>query len=322
VILAGDVGGTKTNVALFDPDLTLLDERQFRSADHGGLEEIAVAFLAETGARPAAATFGIAGPVVAGRCQTTNLPWTVEAASLAREIGVPSVGLINDLEANAHGIAALSASDFLVLNEGAPGATGNAALIAAGTGLGEAGLYWDGSRHHPFASEGGHASFSPVGKLQLELLEYLDQELDHVSWERLLSGPGLVSVFRFLRDTGRGEEPAWLAESMRSGDAAAAISKAALDATSPLCMKAVDLFVELYGAEAGNLGLKLLATGGVYIGGGIAPRIASRLVDGRFIAAFTAKGRMRDVVASMPVRVILNDRAALLGAARHAAFGR
>jgi glucokinase len=250
----------------------------------------------------------------------TNLPWVVEADPLADELRLPHerVLLINDLEANAYGIPALETRDVETLREGPAGARGNAALISAGTGLGEAGLFWDGRAHFPFASEGGHTTFAATSPLHLELHQWLLKKHEHVSWERVVSGPGLISLYEFLRETGRGEEPAWLAEEMRQGDPAPVISRNALAGKSALCEKALDLFVELYGAEAGNAALKFMATGGVYIGGGIAPRILPKLRGPAFREAFLAKGRMRPLLESMPLRIILNERAALLGAARRA----
>jgi glucokinase len=242
----------------------------------------------------------------------------VEAGRLARELGLERAGLINDLEANAWGIALLEARDVAVLQGGAPDASGNAAIISAGTGLGEAGLYWDGKEHRPFATEGGHTDFAPRNRLESELLEYLLKQFQRVSYERVVSGPGLLNIYRFLRDGGRAEEPPWLAEAMRQEDPPAVIAQAALDGKSELCVQALDLFVSLYGAEAGNLALKVLATGGVYLGGGIAPRIVQKLREPVFLDAFTFKGRMRALLQAMPVRVILNDRVALLGAARYA----
>jgi glucokinase len=230
------------------------------------------------------------------------------------------VALLNDLEANAYGLAMLAPDDFVALNNGTTEASGNMAIIAAGTGLGEAGLHWDGGQHHPFASEGGHASFAPSNAFQIELLSYLLREFTHVSWERVVSGPGLYNIYRFLRDTGRGEEPPWLGEEIRRGDPAAVISQAALAGSSALCGQALDLFIALYGAEAGNLALKLMASGGVFVGGGIAPKIITKLRDSTFIEAFVAKGRMQSLLQDIPVRVILNDKAALLGAARFAAL--
>lgn len=326
MILAGDIGGTKTRLALFRSEagrLRPVTEETYASGKYPDLDPIVEAFLAAPGSQDAAiarACFGVAGPVVDGRCVTTNLPWVVDARRLRDGLGLPAVDLINDLEANAYGIDALGPDDFAVLHEGASTASGNAAIIAAGTGLGEAGIYWDGSRHRPFACEGGHASFAPEDDLQGELLATLRRSHEHVSWERVLSGPGLRTVYEFLRDSGRGEEPPWLAEDMRREDPAAVITRAALQGRSVLCAGALDLFVALYGSEAGNLALKMMATGGLYVGGGIAPKILERLKGKGFMEAFLAKGRMRPLLERIPVRVILNDRAALLGAARRAAL--
>ena len=320
MILAGDIGGTKTRLAFFTvagERLQSLGEETFLSRHYGGLEEIVRVFMSQQQVSVTHAGFGIAGPVKHGRCETTNLPWVVvDARQLASQLGIASVALINDLEANAYGVATLEAKDFMVLNPGALYADGNAAIIAAGTGLGEAGLYWDGAQHHPFACEGSHADFAPRHELETELLRYLLTRFAHVSYERVLSGPGLYNIYQFLRDTGRGEEPAWLSEELRQQDPAATISQAALSGRCALCVQALDLFVSLYGAEAGNLALKVMATGGLYVGGGIAPKIMQKLQDSTFMQAFTAKGRMQPLLEAMPVRVILNDKTALLGAAR------
>ena len=297
-------------------------EQTFHSREFAGLGQIATAFLAQHCVKIDRACFGIAGPVQHGRVVTPNLPWVVDAQPLARELGVRALKLINDLEANAYGIATLEPNDFVTLNPGAPDATGNAAVISVGTGLGEAGLYWDGQDHRPFACEGGHADFAPRNQVEAELLQFLlarFQSEQHVSYERVLSGPGLRLIYEFLRDTGRGEEPAWLSEAMREGDPSAVISNAALEGRSELCLEALDLFISFYGAEAGNLALKLMATGGVFLGGGIAPRIIKRLNGPQFLAAFTSKGRMQPLLEAMPVRVIMRDTTALLGAARCAA---
>jgi len=282
----------------------------------GGLDEIAAAFVAEQQVKFDRACFGIAGPVQQGRVVTPNLPWVVDAQQLGRGLGVSRVKLINDLEANAYGIAALTPGDLVTLNHGAPGAQGNLAVISVGTGLGEAGLFWNGKSHLPFACEGGHADFAPRNHLEADLLLHLVGRFEHVSFERVLSGPGLRVIYEFLRDTKRGEEPAWLAEELSQGDSSAAISQAALEGRSELCTQALDLFVSFYGAEAGNLALKTMATGGVYVGGGVAPRILNRLQSPLFMAAFTAKGRMRPLLEAMPVHVIMKDTTALFGAAR------
>ena len=229
MILAGDIGGTKTNIAFFEgtTPLQVVVQQTFASHEHASLDEIVGQFVSHHKLRVERAAFGVAGPVRNGRCETTNLPWVVDVATLATELGIPSVWVINDLEATAYGVAALEPADFVTLNAGAADAAGNAAIIAAGTGLGEAGLYWDGRTHHPFATEGGHTNFGASDALERELLEWLSTQFEHVSWERLVSGMGLVNIYHFLRDTRRGEEPAWLAEQMRAGDPAAAISRAA-----------------------------------------------------------------------------------------------
>lgn len=323
MILAGDIGGTNTRLALGAPDtdgaIRLEREAVYPSRDHAGLAEIVALHRRDHPEPLTAATFGVAGPVRNGRCETTNLPWVVESRDLAARLDLPAVGLLNDLEANAWGLAGLRPDDLLTLQAGAPGATGNSAIIAAGTGLGEAGLYWDGRRHHPYATEGGHADFAPVDEAQDGLLHWLRERHGTVSWERVVSGPGLVGIYTWLRDVKRFKEDPGLAEEMRQGDAAAVISRAALAGRCALSSAALDLFVAAYGTEAGNLALKTMATGGLYIGGGIAPRIAERLRTGRFMQAFVAKGRMRPLMESMPVMVVMNDRTALLGAARHAA---
>ena len=318
MILAGDIGGTKTNIAFFEggTPLQAVVQQTFPSHEHAGLEEIVRQFVSQHQLRVQQAAFGVAGPVHNGRCTATNLPWVVDAGTLARELGIASAWVINDLEATAYGIAALAPADFVTLNAGAADAAGNAAIIAAGTGLGEAGLYWDGRTHHPFATEGGHTNFGASDALERELLDWLSTQFEHVSWERVVSGMGLVNIYHFLRDTNRGEEPAWLAEQMRAGDPAATISRAARSGNSPLCVQALDLFMALYGSEAGNLALKIMATGGLYIGGGIAPKDLDKLKDGTFMKRFVAKGRMQPLLEAMPVKVILNEKTALIGAAR------
>jgi glucokinase len=265
------------------------------------------------------ACFGIAGPVKNGQVKTPNLAWVVEAKRLAGELSLPTVGLINDLEANAYGINELAPEDFVILNRGAPDAQGNAAVISAGTGLGEAGMYWDGTRHRPFAGEGGHADFAPHDQLEADLLLYLKKQFGHVSWERVVSGPGLYNIYQFLRNTGRCQESPDLREAMRERDPSAVISQAALENRCPLSGQAMELFVALYGAEAGNLALKIMATGGVFLGGGIAPKILPKLQGAGFMKAFAEKGRFRSLLEAIPVRVILNDETALLGAAHYAA---
>jgi len=321
MILAGDIGGTNARLALFDVQdgaYRLVSGSVFPSREYRGLDEIVSQFVTSSAIHPKAACFGVAGPVRNGRVETSNLPWIIEATRLASELNLKTATLINDLEANAWGIAALQPDDIVTLNQVRGKPVGNKAVIAAGTGLGEAGMYWDGAQHHVFASEGGHADFAPRNELEVEMLEYLRARFGHVSYERIVSGPGLVNVFHFLRDSGRGQEPAWLTEQMAQSDPAAAISSAALAGQCSLCEHAVDLFVSLYGAEAGNLALKIMATGGVYVGGGIAPKMLPKLAGPLFIQSFAGKGRMQPLLESIPVKVIKNEKLALLGAARYA----
>lgn len=319
LILAGDVGGTTTRLAILRAvagDLAILSSRNFASRDHGSLAAIVREFIAGAGHRPERACFGIAGPVRAGRVQTPNLPWLVDEAELAGILTLKQVSMINDLQANAFGIPLLQAGDFATLNPGKPDLDGTIAVMSAGTGLGETITFWDGTVHRPLPSEGGHADFAPRTELEAELLLYLRGEFGRVSYERVLSGPGLINLYRFLRDRRRLPETAAVVAAMGQGDAAAAISRAALDDSCPLCVATLTLFVSLYGAEAGNLALRSLATGGVYVGGGIAPKIIDRLKGPAFMLAFTAKGRLSPLLETIPVRVIRNEQTALLGAGR------
>ena len=322
MVLAGDIGGTNTRLAFFQVEsqrLHLVSEAVFPSRSYQNLQQIVSEFASSQSYRAEAACFGIAGPVNKGVVQTPNLPWTVVAAAIADEIGLTSIQLLNDLEANAHGIALLSAGDTISINPGSPEPTGNRAVISAGTGLGEAGLFWNGQKHVVCASEGGHGDFAPRNDLEVELLCYLERQFQHVSYERVLSGPGLVNIYNFLRDTGRAEEPDWLRLEMQTSNPAAVISRAALAGKDALCQQALDLFVSIYGAEAGNLGLRFMATAGVFLGGGIAPKIAPRLASAVFMESFTAKGRMSSLLQAMPVYIITNEKTALLGAALVAA---
>ncbi len=320
-VLAGDIGGTKTRLGLFRVEAGEVDcavEATFPSADYRGLDAIAAEFLAGR-ERCVRAAFGVAGPVAGGRVATTNLPWVVEAASLREQLAVEEVTLLNDLEATAHGALALRGDQVAVLNQGARRAAGNRALIAAGTGLGEAGMLWDGERHRVFASEGGHIAFAPDGALEVAMLKALSRRFGRVSWERVVSGQGLVNIFEFLVEYRGAEIPAWLRDQMREGDAAAAISEAAQRGRSELCDEALRRLVTLYARKAGDLALTLMARGGVLLGGGIAPKILSHLTSEAFLPPFRAKGRMRALLEQVPVHVILDDRTALLGAARVAA---
>jgi glucokinase len=324
-ILAGDIGGTNTRLAHFQvdstPSLTLLAEKTFSSASADNLSTLLSQFLAQLhNHRIEKVCIGIAGPVVDQTCDTTNLPWRVSAREIKQAFDFDRVWLLNDLEANAWGIDALQESDFYRLNPGQEETQGNRSIISAGTGLGEAGMVWDGKRHQPFASEGGHTDFSPNTALEFELQQWLAKRHGHVSWERLVSGPGLADLYTFLLGDHGQQTPEWLSGEMSRQGLAPAISHAALADRDPLCSEALDLFLTLYGREAGNHALKLMASGGVYLGGGIAPRILPRLKSGGFLSAFFDKGRMRPLMEAMPVRVILNEKAALLGAARYASL--
>ena len=322
MILAGDIGGTNARLAYFQPQngrFQLISERVFSSREHRGLGEIVTQFLDESGTRPEAACFGIAGPVRNGRVETSNLPWVIEQSVLANQIHLAATLLINDLEASAWGIGALGLEDLVTLNPGAGAVAGNQAVIAPGTGLGQAGLFWDGNRHLVFACEGGHTDFAPQGELQIELLRFLVKRFGHVSYERILSGPGLVNVYEFLCASGCGEPLPELAAAMQSGDPAAAISRAAISGKDSLAEKALDLWIAVYGAEASNLALKIMSTGGLFLAGGISPKILPKLKGSLFMEAFLGKGRMRALVAAIPVHVVTNEKAGLLGAARCAA---
>ena len=320
MILAGDVGGTKVHLALYDfidgkPESSR-DER-YAAKEYSGLEEIVREFL---GAQTVtAACFGVPGPVRDGRLRLTNLPWTLDSRELSVSLGVNHVFLINDLEANGYGVDELTPDQIYTLSEGDPSQIGNRALIAAGTGLGEGLLIWNGRTHIPYPSEGGHADYAPRNEDEIDLLRFLKQKYNgRISQERVVTGPGLTNIYEFLREVRGVDEPNWLAGRMAAEDPNAVITELALAAKSEICEKALDMFVSAYGAEAGNLALKLLSVGGVYVGGGIAPRIIEKIKDGRFMKAFTDKGRLSQLLVNMPVRIILDSRAALLGAAAYA----
>jgi glucokinase len=324
MILAGDIGGTKTNLGLFEVQgeaLRSARQHSFPSQDYAGLEVIVTKFMADAPdkvTKVTAACFGIAGPVIEGECATPNLPWVVKARQLAQALNLTSVTLLNDLEATGHGIGELKPGEMLTLNEG-EAQPGNAGLIAAGTGLGEASLFWNGHRLVPSASEGGHADFAPRNQLEIDLLRHLLTKFPRVSVERVLSGPGLFNIYDFLRDSRYCAESPEIAARLTEEDPSRVISAAALAGECPLAAKALEMFTAIYGATAGNIALMLKATGGMYVGGGIAPKIIEKLKDGTFMQAFLNKGRLSPLLETIPVRVIMNDKTALLGAARVAA---
>jgi glucokinase len=324
-ILAGDIGGTNTRLTLYHAlshdRLKPLREATYPSPAFAGLEAILSQFLeGQASDRIERACFGIAGPVIDQACDATNLPWRVSAKAIKQQFNFDATWLLNDLEANAWGIEAMSDKDLFLLNPGKTRTGGNRSIISAGTGLGEAGIYWDGSHYRPFPSEGGHADFSPTNLLEYELMEWLAERHGHVSWERVVSGPGLENIYRFLVSFHQTAIPNWLQAEIDQQGVAPAISRAALSGRDPVCTESLDLFIELYAREAGNHALKIMASGGVYLGGGIAPRISPRLKEGTFLQAFFRKGRMQPLMEAMPVNVILNDKAALMGAARFAAL--
>lgn len=328
MILAGDVGGTKVDLALYQftgGRLGTLYEHQYASADFTGLKEVVRRFLQESGINGAkrsgivAACFGVPGPVRQGRVKVTNLAWDLDSRKLAADLRIDHLFLINDLEANGYGIAELSPDRICTLSEGDASIQGNRALISPGTGLGEAVLVWNGHVHLPMASEGGHGDFAARTDEEIELLRYLKKELQgRVSYERVISGQGLSSIYSFCRDALGLAEPAWLKERMEQEDPNAVIGELGETGKSELCSKALDMFTSAFGAEAGNLALTVLAAGGVYLGGGIAPKLLTKMKDGTFMRAFVDKGRLSELLEQMPVRIILEPRAALLGAAAYA----
>ncbi len=320
-VIAGDIGGTKTRLALVEvagTQLRIEREASYPSRDFATFDALLADFLVHAKV-PVHAAFGIAGPVQGRVVRVTNLPWYIEADVLQQRFGFITCSLLNDLEAVAYGLPALGVEDLLILQKGAPDACGNSAIIAAGTGLGETGLYWDGQQYHPYATEGGHTSFSPQSDLEMELLRYLQRRYGHVSWERVVSGMGLLDLHDFLRAYRKAVMPQWQVEEMRENDAAAVISRAALSGRDDICIETLDIFVQLYGAEAGNLALKTMSRGGLHVGGGIAPKILPLFQRDIFMQAFLNKGRMRPLLEAMPVHVILNDRVALYGPALRAA---
>jgi glucokinase len=320
VVLAGDVGGTKALLALAEPagsSVRILVEERFSSAEYSGLGPIVREFMSGIKMRPEVACFGVPGAVLAGRCTTPNLPWVVAEADLTVETGVPLVHLVNDFAAAAMGVLATPEARFATVQAGEDVPRATKAVLGAGTGLGQAQLFWDGAGYRVNATEGGHGGFAPVGELQRALLEHLERTHRPVSAERVVSGPGLARIYRFLVERGVSSWPE-VEHAMAVGDAGAVIASHALARTDIACEQALDLFVAAYGAEAGNLALKCLAVGGVYLAGGIAPKILPRLQDGPFIAAFRNKGRMAELMGRIPVKVVLDPGTGLLGAALEA----
>ena len=321
MLLAGDIGGTKTALAIYAHEGNVMRpvvQGTLPSGKYPSLEALVKEFLAGRDIDVDYACFGVAGPVVNGEARITNLPWVMSERHLAEALGVHSVKLLNDLESIANAVPHLGPDDVVSLNKGHAVQGGPMAVVAPGTGLGEAYLTWDGRRYQAHPSEGGHADFAPTDARQMEMLRYLMARFDHVSYERVCSGLGLPNIYAFVRDSGLSEEPDWLREALAAAsDPTPVIVTAALDEQKPcdLCRVTLDMFVSILGAEASNMALKVLATGGVYLGGGIPRRILPALDSGLFMQAFLAKGRFAGLVAQMPVEVIIHPQAALFGAA-------
>lgn len=321
-VLVGDIGGTKTGLALAEvrgDSVSLELERRYPSRRSVALGDIVTTFFDETGCQCELAAFAVAGPVVSGRSKTTNLPWQIDAAALQKSLGFRRVGLLNDLEAVAWGVPALSADELAVIQAGRADALGNACVVAAGTGLGEAGLFWNGTRYQPFATEGGHTDFAPTDEREFALLNHLQRRVGRVSWERVVSGIGIGNIYEFLAQWHKAAHPPGVAEALRSdADIAAAVADAAAGGHA-VCRESMDLFAVLYGREAGNTALKHMALGGVFLGGGIAPKNLALLREPGFAEGFCEKGRMRGLMEQIPVRVILDGHTPLYGAARYMA---
>ena len=322
MILAGDIGGTKTALGIYSPEKgigTPLARETFASANYACLEDVVAEFRLKFDFDIDKATFGVAGPVAVGKAVITNLPWIIDEERLKDALGVSTVKLLNDLEAIAWSVSSLEENDIYALNDyGEPEKGGTIAVIAPGTGLGEAFLVWDGSRFLAQASEGGHADFAPTNELEIELLRYLLKKHDHVSYEMVCSGIGIPNIYNYFKDSGRMEVPAWLVRELENvQDPTPLIINTALKkgGSCPICEATLDMFIALLGAEAGNMALKILPTGGVYLGGGIPPRILPQLQKGLLMQNFLHKGRMSKLLSSLPVNVILKPDMALTGAA-------
>src|SRR5499433_2762994 len=320
MLIAGDIGGTKTDLAIYSIESgphTPLAQAQFHSADYHSLQAMVSEFLSQVKVPVAYAAFDVAGPVIDGHVKTTNLPWVMDEISLAKDLNLKSVRLMNDLEAVARAVPVLRAIDLVTLNEGQPVPKGTIAVIAPGTGLGESFLTWDGSQYLAHSSEGGHSDFAPTDERQIRLLRYLLPRVGHVGVERVCSGIGVPNIYEFLRDEENIPERPEVANLIASAkDHTKAIVDAAFDPQHPseLCLAAVELLVSVLASEAGNLALKVLATGGVYLAGGVALHLVKLLQTPQFLKTFTRKGRFKDLMERMPIHIIIT-RAALLGAA-------
>lgn len=319
MILAGDIGGTNTRLALFEPtgEFKIAVEKKYPSRSYKGLQEVVSLFLEEQKTSVSIACFGIAGPIREGLVYPPNLPWVIDSIELSKNLHIRSVYLINDLQANAYGLNHLKPDELFLVQKGKT-QTGNQALISAGTGLGEGGLYWNGTNHLPLACEGGHVDFAPRNAIEIELLLYLQKKFGHVSYERVLSGPGILVLYEFLIEKGYEIPSQEVTKAMSQRDAAVVISEFGLQNKDKVCSYVIDWFLSVLGAEAGNLALKFFSLGGVFLGGGIAPRYAQRFTQSDFLFSFSNKGRFKALLESIPIHIIMNDNTALLGAASFA----
>lgn len=323
LILAGDVGGTKTNLAIFKTTTSGLERtlaKTYSSSDFSSVVEILASFLSASGIQPESICLGVAGPVVNGRVELTNLDWILDINDIRESTGVSAVSLLNDLEATAYGLAEFEEDDFITIHEGVYH-SGNMAILSPGTGLGEAGLYFDGKFYHPFPTEGGHCDFSPRSEFDFALHQYLQRLYGVVSWEKLVSGPGIHDIYQFLRDDRTMEEPQWLRELMADEDPSAIISQNAMLGKAEICVETMDIFLRYLAREASNLALKMKSTGGIFLGGGIPPKIAPLLQRSSFRENFLDCDRMQHLLQDIPIRIIMNQKAPVLGAANYAAYG-
>ncbi len=326
VVLAGDIGGTKSNLAIFeatDNSVRIVVSATYPSAKYDSVTSIIQQFLREhPGHQPENICLGVAGPVFHGRIEVTNLPWHIDSREIIRDTGIEKVMLINDLEATAYGLAGLGPADFVCLHEGDPSVKGNMAIIAPGTGLGEAGIYWDGQTFHPFATEGGHCDFSVRDADDLAFHDFMLQKYKVVSWESAIAGPAIHDIFRFLCEIKKRPEAPWLADAMKDNDPSAVISHAALNGKDAVCREAMDIFIRYLARESCNLILKSKAAGGLYLGGGIPPKIIPLLMEPAFYNHLLDCDRMQDLVRKVPVHVMMNDKAAMIGAGWYGAYAQ
>jgi glucokinase len=324
-VLAGDIGGTKTNLAFYqatETGLKVLQTGRYPSAEYTSCEAILQQFLSDNNcSAPDRICLGVAGPVLNGKVELTNLTWNIDIKEVQRAMGVEAVFLLNDLESMAYGLAGLTEEDFITIHAGNDASTGNMAINAPGTGLGQAGLYWNGENHFPFPTEGGHADFAPRTDLDFALLKFLQKEYGVVSWEKVVAGPAIVDIYRFLRDVKKMEEPAWLKEALEQETVdSAIISGAAIEQKAAICVETMELFVRYLARESSNLVLKMKATGGLFLGGGIPPKIAPLLLQKQFMEHFMDCDRMQHLLENIPIRIIKNDKTGLIGAAYYGAY--